>query len=678
MLERYFESARREPSLMSGEEARDLLARSAGETDEPTGSTGIGRGAKVGAAATLVLSSLLVASLTLFLPEMRRDAAAVPTPETNRSAVAALPSAESTESMGQSGSLPSPPTGLLPTLPSASDVRRAGVADDPGSALLAAGRTQEFDPGVGPAVTPPSDLPDGAIEKNGAGEIGVAEQSGSATDEIGPAAALLPYRRTIVTSFAEDRGSRDERIRVTTIAPLNTSTSHEYNPLVSPDGETLYFTSSNVNGLGGHDIWIASRRDGATDFSPPVNLGSRLNSSQDEGGVTMSGDGRTMYFTSCGRAGGLGDCDLYEARLSDDGWEEVRNLREINTGYWESHPSVSRDGQTLYFVSTRPGAVGGRDDADIWVSRRQGDGSWTTPENLGRTINTREREDSPFIAPDGDRLYFSSKGHPGRGAYDFFVAERNGEGGWQQPQNLGPEINTGDSERFLSLSAGEDVIYFARAEAGSDEENYNLFVAERRPLSEAAIITGTLRQTDRNDYIRADLLFVDRLTGRILGRERAEGEEESRFSLVLAAEEMREGGEILLYGLSDDLGQFHGRLPVPGRDSYREYRFDLVIDSTGSSVAEEEPERSGTTTQIDQGIATALHRGMLLVQGRTLRPGTLQILDAHGTEVLRREIAPDETGPDGGLALDVRDLPDGLYLIRTPEASSLFRIASEE
>lgn len=244
---------------------------------------------------------------------------------------------------------------------------------------------------------------------------------------------------------------------------LNSSAA-DYAPSVSPDGKHLYFVSNRTSGSGkgGHDIWTARKRDPLDlEFDQPVNIGEPINTEMNEGTMTISPDGNTMYITACNRLDGLGDCDLYEAKLTDGKWGDMRNLVAINSPYWDSQPTLSESGDTLYFTSNRIGTLGGDEDSDIYMAIRGEDGEWKTPVNLGEPINTPQREDSPFIVPGANKLYFSSAGHGGYGKLDFFVAERNDGGTWGEPQNLGPVFNTPQDERMLTTTADEEVFYFA-------------------------------------------------------------------------------------------------------------------------------------------------------------------------------------------------------------------------
>ncbi len=185
--------------------------------------------------------------------------------------------------------------------------------------------------------------------------------------------------------------------RVYNLSAIN-SADLEYAPSITADGRTLYFVSDRPGGFGGHDIWSAVKNDPAsTEFSAPLNAGKPVNTNLNEGVTSIAPDGMTIYFTLCNGPGGQGDCDIYQARLEGEEWKDIRNLGEVNSPYWDSQPSVSGSGDTLYFVSNRPGALGGADDADIYMSKRNGDGSWTRAVNIGAPVNTKLREDSRLL-----------------------------------------------------------------------------------------------------------------------------------------------------------------------------------------------------------------------------------------------------------------------------------------
>ena len=108
--------------------------------------------------------------------------------------------------------------------------------------------------------------------------------------------------------------------------------------------------------------------------------------------------------------------------------------RDINSKYWESHGYLSEDGKTLVFASDRPGGFGG---LDLYISRINANGEWSTPFNMGPEINTALNEDRPFIINNGSMIFFTSQGHYNMGGYDIFKSELQSNGIWSKPENLG-------------------------------------------------------------------------------------------------------------------------------------------------------------------------------------------------------------------------------------------------
>ena len=263
------------------------------------------------------------------------------------------------------------------------------------------------------------------------------------------------------------------------ILPLNLNTnSHEYAPTITADGRTLFFTSDRQGGEGGHDHWNAVRiGDSYAIFDGLLNAGPPLNTALNDGVASISADGRTIYFTACQRDDGLGDCDIYAADRVGAGFDNVRNITTVNSWYWDTQPSISADGATLFFVSNRPGALGGDGDTDIWKSTLQADGTWSAPINLGAPVNTPLRQDSPFLHPSGKFLYYSTRGNGGYGGLDFVVSQKTADG-WSAPVNLGNAINTDRDERFISVPTSGDAVYFSSERLGvADVGGLNLFVA---------------------------------------------------------------------------------------------------------------------------------------------------------------------------------------------------------
>ena len=172
-----------------------------------------------------------------------------------------------------------------------------------------------------------------------------------------------------------------------------------------------------------------------------------INTRQDQGVSSLAADGQTIYFTGCNRPDGMGNCDIYVADLVGASWQNIRNLGPVvNTEYWESQPSISADGKTLYFASNRPGGMGG---TDIWFTTKDVNGNWTEPQDLPAPVNSPDDENSPFISADGVTLYLSSNRKGGLGGFDFYTSEKV-DSGWTKPENLGAPINSEHDDEFIT------------------------------------------------------------------------------------------------------------------------------------------------------------------------------------------------------------------------------------
>ncbi|MDP4282164.1 MAG: OmpA family protein [Bacteroidota bacterium] len=244
----------------------------------------------------------------------------------------------------------------------------------------------------------------------------------------------------------------------------------EYVNYITPDDHRLYFTrklpKSNVSPAQGNayqeDFFYADRTDSV--WHNAVSLGPPINTPENEGALTLSPDGNYLFFAACERPDGFGSCDLYWSKKIGNEWTTAENIGPVvNSPAWDSQPSFSSDGRTLYFASKR---AGGKGSSDIWKSILLPDGSWANPVNLGDSINTPAEEMSPFIHPDGQTLYFASRGHQGMGKFDLFVSRMKPDGSWSTPKNLGYPINTCADELNFIVNASGDMAYISSDKLG--------------------------------------------------------------------------------------------------------------------------------------------------------------------------------------------------------------------
>ncbi len=366
-----------------------------------------------------------------------------------------------------------------------------------------------------------------------------------------------------------------KRFQIRNLGIVVNTQSLEYAPTITADGRTLYFVSDRQGGVGGHDFWFTTKKERLdTIFSPPQNLGAPVNTPLNEGVASIAADGQTIYFTACNRNDGLGECDIYEAELEGSEWKNVRNVTEINSPQWDSQPSISSDGKTLYFVSTRDGAMGGKGDADIYVSTLQADGKWSAPRNLGAPINTPEREDSPFILAGGKALYFSSAGHGGQGGLDFFFSKAQADGTWSEPENLGEPFNTAKDERFITLPAAGDIVYFSSERKDMPNAGQlDIFMGILPPRVVNVLVAGRVFDLCTGANLPAELAFVNAATGDTLQVARTNAASGEYSFVINAGDEMK----IKIYGGSSGYAAILDSLTVPATKAYMELRKDFPL-----------------------------------------------------------------------------------------------------
>ena len=295
------------------------------------------------------------------------------------------------------------------------------------------------------------------------------------------------------------------------LGPNINSPENDYFPGLTADEQRLYFTRL-LQGRN-EDFYQSVLVDSV--WQKAKNMGAPVNTAENEGFVSISTDGQYIFFTACNRPQGLGSCDLYFSKLVGDQWKAPINMQNpVNTGAWESQPSLSYDGKDIYFSSNRPGGYGG---SDIWVTSFVNN-RFTEPRNLGPTINTAEDEQCPFIHMDNKTLYFSSKGWPGMGNSDLYFSKRDADGNWKQPTNLGYPINTGADEISLIVNRRGNWAYFSSNMPGGygalDIYGFELYEGARpEALSYAK---GDIYDAETKQKLEANIELIDLATDEVV------------------------------------------------------------------------------------------------------------------------------------------------------------------
>jgi outer membrane protein OmpA-like peptidoglycan-associated protein len=297
----------------------------------------------------------------------------------------------------------------------------------------------------------------------------------------------------------------------------------EYLPSVTADEQTLVITrrlpkdknTIDQKPSDQEDFYVSNKINDSV-WSKAVNLGPPINTSGNEGAQCISPDGQSIYFTACNRPDGMGSCDIYYSKRIGDFWGVPVNLGPtVNSSSWDSQPSISSDGKTLYFTSARPGGKGGM---DIWKTTKNEKDEWTSPVNLGDSINTNKGEMSPFIHPDDQTLYFSSDGHLGMGGFDIFYSRKDSSGNWGKPVNIGYPINTYADESYLVVNSKGNLAYFASdrpgGKGGMDIYSFPLYEKARPKL--VNYVKGAVYNKLTKTKLEAKFELIDLKTGKTI------------------------------------------------------------------------------------------------------------------------------------------------------------------
>ena len=296
------------------------------------------------------------------------------------------------------------------------------------------------------------------------------------------------------------------------------SEDDEYWPSITVDGKTIIFTrligSRSAKGkqlaLAQEDFYTSHYENNGWMPSKPL---TSINTKFNEGAQTISTDGKLLFFTACSRNDGKGSCDIYFSRNKSGDWSVPQNAGEpVNSPAWESQPSISANGESLYFVSNRKGGKGGM---DIWKCNLKGFSElgtpiWGQPVNLGDSVNTPGNEISPFIHSDGKTLYFASDYWPGMGGFDIFYCRQKNDTLWTKPQNIGYPINSFKDEQGLVVDASGKNAYYSSDRPGSkgmDIYSFELYkIARPAPVS---YIKGKIVDEETNAPICAKVELTD-------------------------------------------------------------------------------------------------------------------------------------------------------------------------
>jgi outer membrane protein OmpA-like peptidoglycan-associated protein/tetratricopeptide (TPR) repeat protein len=315
-------------------------------------------------------------------------------------------------------------------------------------------------------------------------------------------------------NYARENPSSNYVFKPTNLGSGINTTESEYFPSLTLDGRELFFTRrlNNYN----EDFFI-SQKD-SKGWIDARRLNGSINTPLNEAAQMISHDGQWLVFDACNRKDGQGSCDIYISYFTPQGWSEAINLgSKVNAEEWDAQPCLSPDKKDLYFSSKRPGGLGG---IDIWVTHLQQNGKWSEPENMGPGINTAGDEQCPFIHADNQTFYFTSTTWPGYGDEDLFIVRRQDDGTWSKPKNLGYPINTIDREGTLSVDATGRTAYYAsdRSDSKGGLDIYSFELREDIRPYRTLWVKGKVFDQKTTKGLPSTVELIDLKTKRVLSK----------------------------------------------------------------------------------------------------------------------------------------------------------------
>ena len=343
---------------------------------------------------------------------------------------------------------------------------------------------------------------------------------------------LIRNSHTIRAScvFAQEAINNPINFDPINIGPGINTSAPEYFPTITVDGKTILFTRRIKDGrvigpIPEQEDFYVSQLSNKNIWQTAVAMPDNVNTVNNEGAPTIGADGRSLVFVACPDAtgkdygdnrSGKGSCDLFYTKKLGSRWTNPINLPgAVNSYHWETQPSLSSDGKTMYFIR----GIRGRNqtnNSDIYVTRKDENGIWGTAERLPDHINTPDQEESVLIHPDGKTLYFASRGHVGMGGSDLFVSRMDDEGNWSKPENLGYPINTKYDENSLMVSPDGEIAFFASDREGGfgDLDIYYFVMPEHLRPTKTLYFEGLVYDMNNRNPIPGKFQLVDLKTGK--------------------------------------------------------------------------------------------------------------------------------------------------------------------
>lgn len=418
--------------------------------------------------------------------------------------------------------------------------------------------------------------------------------------------------------------------------PIN-SVDEDFSPIVTLDEGAMYFTSrrlrpdsSNLkffspqDGMHYEDVYVSYYNFKNNTWGDPEVISSISSPKSNQATISVSSDGQQLFIYKDINGNG----EIYVAQNEGETFGTPEKMgSDINTEYWETHATLSADGQTLYFVSDRPGGLGGR---DIYRCKKLPNGMWSKALNIGPPINTPYDEESPYFHPFGNILYFSSNGENSMGGFDIYYAEEEeddqGNIKWSTPTNLGYPLNTVDDDVFFTTNAKGDQGYYSSAKKGGFGQKDIYTVSFKSVKEEFAILKGYIDPGSAEKLPEGIVIYVYDLTT---------GDDPQEYS-----PNVRNGSYIFNltpchdYEVEYTMNEepfYTTEFKVPCESSYQET--NIVLNLDGVRLNGEEPgvvtEEDTTATELPEGDKENWKYRLLINDKPYLKSGFVEFMDGE-------------------------------------------------
>ncbi|MBU8893142.1 MAG: OmpA family protein [Bacteroidales bacterium] len=431
--------------------------------------------------------------------------------------------------------------------------------------------------------------------------------------------------------FGKELVNSPDRVIINNLGPRINSEYDDYNPVLHPNQDQLYFTSRRetenkdkryeADNKFFENIFV-SKQAGEL-WKKPKMLDNKMDSKNNESVVAISPDGNRIYLYNGDENGG----DIMVSELKKGNWKSPKGISgKILSKYKETTITFSPEGNEMFFVSNQYGSIGGM---DIFYSKLDEKEKWTEPTNMGAAINTIYDEEGVSWHPKEDKVYFSSQGFNSMGGFDVFVMERDENGMWSSPENLGYPVNTPNDDLFLKMDENNKYAYYSsvRDNGFGGKDLYKIiFLGEEKELKlskEDIFLAWNHKPIDDLFYHNPNEVKVDTalfMIGFVTDSKTAEPIKLAKIEVIDL-----ELSQVIATGLADTAGAY--QLKIPKKKDFgvevtaKDYLFFVEIAYLSQKqVVDSKIQANFQLDKIDVGAKMVLNNIFFETNKATIKP----------------------------------------------------------